>query len=277
MKPKSVDIKEAVKMSFSMAYAIYMRMQSNNSRRVVLYYHSITKDQIKGFRKQMGYLAKAYKVVKTSEIMKAQQDDAKGVIAITIDDAFSNVYENALPVLREFGLSAAVFAPVGNLGCKPHWEIEGSNEDSEMAIMSYQQLIDMDKEGFEIFSHTFSHPKLTEIDQKKLNVEIAGSKRILERLLGHEVTAISYPYGVHDDSVCKAAKKAGYDHGFTIEPIMVDDSTDQFRIGRFAVSAEDSLVKFKLKCNGAFHASMALSAIKAFTLMKALIIRALKI
>lgn len=266
MKPTSNDIKEAVKMSFAMAYAMYLKISNYDRRKVVLYYHSITNEQVDGFRRQMEYLAKTYKVVRTSEIMAAEPEDGQAVIAITIDDAFRNVYENALPVLREYSLPAAVFVPVGNLGYTPQWDVEEGVGDKDMPIMTYQQLIEMDREGFEVFSHTFSHPKLTEVDKKKLYVEVAGSKRILERLLGHEVTAISYPYGIHNDRVCRAAKEAGYSHGFTIEPTMINGATDNFRIGRFEVSAEESLVKFKLKCSGAFQVSTALSSMKALAL-----------
>jgi peptidoglycan/xylan/chitin deacetylase (PgdA/CDA1 family) len=214
----------------------------------------------------MEYVAKTCRVVKTSEILSAEPEDGQTVVAITIDDAFSNVYENALPILKQYNLSAAVFAPVGNLGSAPQWDIEEGVDDRELPVMTYKQLIEIDRDGFEVFSHTFSHPRLTEVDEKKLHDEVAGSKRILERILGHEVTAISYPYGIHDDQVCKAVKQAGYSHGFTIEPVMIDRATDNFRIGRFEISPQESFVKFKLKCSGAFQASTALSSIKAIAL-----------
>jgi hypothetical protein len=93
--------------------------------------------------------------------------------------------------------------------------------------------------------------------------EIAGSKSYLENLLGHEVAAISYPHGDYDERVCNAVMEAGYLHGFTVEPAMINDATDCFRIGRFDVSPTDSLFKFKLKCSGGYHTSSALSVLKS--------------
>ncbi|MBW8015853.1 MAG: polysaccharide deacetylase family protein [Planctomycetes bacterium] len=256
-------IKETVKMSLAIGYAAYLKIMKVNCRKVVLYYHDIKKEHALGFRKQMKYLADTYKVVKPSEIKSTDPDNHEHLVAITIDDAFKNVYENALPILKDFDLPAAVFAPAGNLGSRPLWHIPEGCQTKQYQIMTDQQVLDVDRQGFEVFSHSYSHPMLTEIDGDELINEIVGSKQHLEQLLGHEVTAISYPHGDHDEKVRDAVKQAGYTLGFTISPAMVNENTDPMKIGRFKVMPDESFVKFKLKCSGAFHAMAAIYSLKA--------------
>lgn len=263
MKSAAINIKELFKVSIALGYSAYLKMMKVKCRKVVLYYHDIKQQHASNFRKQMKYLAHTYQVVKPSEILSIDPGDDKQLVAITIDDAFENVYDYALPILKEYDLPAALFAPVGNLGDKPRWEIPESSEAKDFALMTKQQIIDVDRQGFEVFSHTFSHPKLTEINADQLINEIVGSKKYLERLLGHEVAAISYPHGDHDQRVCSEVMQAGYTLGFTVSPAMINETTNSMRIGRFKVTPDESLIMFKLKCSGAFHALQTLYSFKA--------------
>ena len=49
--------------------------------------------------------------------------------------------------------------------------------------------------GFEIGSHSLTHPYLSKIDPQKAWEEINTSKVILEDKLGTEIRAFCYPYG----------------------------------------------------------------------------------
>ncbi|HIJ71475.1 MAG TPA: polysaccharide deacetylase family protein [Planctomycetes bacterium] len=210
----------------------------------------------------MDYLARSCKVVKPSEIMTAEAEGSKNIIAITFDDAFAGVKEHAIPVLREFGLPAGIFVPAGRLGQKSGWEVFDDFEDANGMVINEEQILELDKDGFEIFSHTYSHPVLTEVNDGRLEVELVESKNLLEGIVGHEILAISYPYGAYDARICEAAERYGYKLGFTIEPDMVCGATRCLEIGRFSVSPQDSLLKFKLKNNGAYQVAKYLRCLK---------------
>jgi hypothetical protein len=92
--------------------------------------------------------------------------------------------------------------------------------------------------------------------------ELKGSKQALEKALNHQVHAVSYPHGAYNSNVCEAARQAGYKQAFTIEPSVVDESTDDMRIGRFAVSPNDGLLKFRLKVIGAYRIVRCLRRLK---------------
>lgn len=66
-------------------------------------------------------------------------------------------------------------------------------------------------------SHTLTHPFLTSCPDDVLNLELAESKRRLEKLCGKPVTAFSYPCGEVSARECGAVKDAGYSIAFTTE------------------------------------------------------------
>ncbi|MCK4826962.1 polysaccharide deacetylase family protein, partial [bacterium] len=168
-------------------------------------------------------------------------------------DAFVSFRDNALPILQKYRLPAAVSVPTGNLGKPPNWALEGDCHDADEIVMNEEQLVELDKTGYEILSHTVSHPYLTRIDDVKLESELERSKQTLERIVGRDIIGISYPHGAHNDKVCKAAERLGYQIGFCVEPYSVDSSPNSFQIGRFKVSPTDSMLKFKLKLIGAYE------------------------
>jgi len=255
-------LKEIMEFILAVFYALVVNLFDKKPRRVVLYYHGINRADVKGFTKQMAYLTQKCSVVKPSKIKSAHIDGAKILAAITFDDAFVSIIENAVPILKEHRLPAGIFVPTGNLGQPLRWKMPENCPDKNETVMTQGQIAELDNDGFEIFSHTLSHPVLTEVEDSRLEAELVNSKRALERIVGHQVSAISYPHGAYDTRVCRFAKKAGYRLGFTIQPTMVDSATDHLKIGRFLVSAKESMVKFKLKVSGAYEVRMYLQSIR---------------
>ena len=255
-------LKEIIEFACATVYAIFLPVIQKEPRRLVICYHSVRKQNVERFKKQMAYLAKKCHVAKVSEIRFVSANAKKVVAGITFDDAYTSVIENAVPILKEHGLPAAVFVPTGNLGQPSNWEMPNTYPDTNERVMNEEQVAELSKNGFEVFSHTVSHPFLTEIDEDTLKSELLESKRELERIIGGEVPAIGYPHGAHDARVCNAARRTGYKLGFTIEPRMVDSSPDNMKIGRFEVSSRDSLIKFRLKVSGAYQAVNYLRTLK---------------
>jgi peptidoglycan/xylan/chitin deacetylase (PgdA/CDA1 family) len=235
---------------------------------VVIYYHGVKKHQINGFEKQMAYLSRNYSVVKPSEIMNQQGAGSGKRIAITFDDAFTSIADNCVPILRKYGFTAGIFVPTGHLGRSPDWSSGRKCADTDETVMNVEQIAELDRQGYEILSHTVSHPILTDVADDMLETEMVDSRRVLERITGHEVRGISYPHGSCDDRVCKAARKAGYQLGFTVEPDLVDGSTDSLKIGRTSISPDDTLIQFKLKTSGAYRATKYLMAAKRAVMSK---------
>jgi GT2 family glycosyltransferase/peptidoglycan/xylan/chitin deacetylase (PgdA/CDA1 family) len=251
-----------VEFIFALIHAAVLAVFHTVPRRIVIYYHSLKKKDVGKFDKQMEYVAKHCSVVKASQIMTAHSNGADLVVGITFDDAFVSIFENALPVLTKYRLLASIFVPTANLGRHPNWVLEEKSPDAEEIIMNEEQIKQIDRAGHEILSHTVSHPHLTKLDDVRLKVELDESKQTLERIVGHNVPAISYPYGDCDTRTCDAAQRAGYQVGFSVEPCKVDVSANKFQIGRFSVAPTDSMLKFRLKVGGAYQVVKYLRKLK---------------
>ena len=96
------------------------------------------------------------------------------VLAVTFDDAYRSVMELGRPILDRFGLPATVFAPTDFIGAEEplHWPgVDGwlgGPDERELTPMSWSELQTLRGAGWEIGSHTGSHPHLTEIDDRAL-------------------------------------------------------------------------------------------------------------
>jgi peptidoglycan/xylan/chitin deacetylase (PgdA/CDA1 family) len=139
-------------------------------------------------------------------------------LAITFDDAYHSVAERALPVLERLEVPATVFACTAFLGTPGPMRLDmdewlGGPHEDELRAMSWEQLAGLAEAGWEVGSHTRSHPRLTHTDDGELTDELAGSRADLQDRLGLAPSAVAYPFGDTDRRVMRAADDAGYSVG----------------------------------------------------------------
>lgn len=174
-------------------------------------------------------------------------------VVVTFDDAYRSVLELALPILDRLGLPGTVFVPTrfasGRMAAS--WpgvdvHLQGPHEH-ELAVMSWEELGSLATLGWEIGSHTRSHPLLTRLDDEHLIEELAGSRADCEHGLGARCHSVAYPYGDTDARVMAATRAAGYTSAAGLprfhrlhRPAVLDWP----RIGIFH---EDGAARFRLK------------------------------
>ena len=132
-------------------------------------------------------------------------------VLITFDDGYENVYKYAFPILEKYGLKAAVFPITAYIGKVNLWEVPFLGRH---AHLSRSQILELYKAGWIIGSHTVTHPDLRKLDEQKLKMELEISKKSLEDIIGDEIQALSYPYGLYNTKVKKAVRDAGYNIAF---------------------------------------------------------------
>jgi peptidoglycan/xylan/chitin deacetylase (PgdA/CDA1 family) len=152
-------------------------------------------------------LARGFRFVTVSELAAA----SGRVAAVTFDDGYRSVHEAALPVLSELGITATVFAIAEKVGETDELPGAGSRP-----LMSWDELRDLNRHGWEIGSHTLTHPDLTGLADDELERELAGSRELIESEIGHSCTSLAYPYGAVDARVAAAARRAGFETAFTV-------------------------------------------------------------
>ena len=78
-------------------------------------------------------------------------------------------------------------------------------------FLTWEQIKDLEKQGFEIGSHTMSHSAdLKVLYDEDLHYEVQTSKDILEAVLGHPVSKFCYPRGRFDKRVQEFVMNANY-------------------------------------------------------------------
>jgi peptidoglycan/xylan/chitin deacetylase (PgdA/CDA1 family) len=155
-------------------------------------------------------------------------------LAVTFDDGYESVYEEALPEMLARGIPGTVFPVVGSIGGWNEWDVNLAPRP--VRHLSWAQLRKLSEAGFEIGSHTLTHRDLTRLDPKALGRELCDSKKMVEDMTGVKVTAISYPFGRYSRRVMDEAVAAGYTCGFASFPGAQDS---RMAVGRWAVYSID--------------------------------------
>ena len=147
---------------------------------------------------------------------------AERTVAVTFDDAHRSVLDLALPILARLGLPATVFVPTdyADDGRLMDWQgiaqWLGGPHEAELRCMTWEQLRSLVDLGWEVGSHTRTHPHLTTVDDDTLARELGESRRACEEHLGTQCHSLAYPYSDYDDRVVRAARDAGYRFATTI-------------------------------------------------------------
>jgi peptidoglycan/xylan/chitin deacetylase (PgdA/CDA1 family) len=213
---------------------------------ITLCYHGVLDEDGSSFEKQM--LRIRERSIASTETAVTGRTFRKPRVCITFDDAFRNLGRNVIPILREHGIAAVIFAVSENAGCPPAWEIDPEHPEAGESTMSALELREAADDRIEIGSHTATHAKLTDLPDQELQREVVQSKASLESELGSSVRFLAFPHGAAGTREIEAAKEAGYVAVFTLDP---EDRGDFVR-GRYLMSPDVWPAEFALTADGAY-------------------------
>jgi peptidoglycan/xylan/chitin deacetylase (PgdA/CDA1 family) len=202
------------------------------------------------FERQIALLtARGYRCVTFTEAVRSPSRGK--TVAITFDDAYRSVLELALPILERYGAPATVFAPSDFIDSErpmcwagiDRWM--GGPHERELMPMSWAELRALAEAGWEIGSHTCSHPHLTQLDSTAVAGELERSKAACEHHLAGPCTSLAYPYGDVDAGVVAATARAGYSAAAALPSDL--HSRDVLAWPRIGVYRRDDDRRFQLK------------------------------
>ncbi len=104
--------------------------------------------------------------------------------------------------------------------------------DEADSMLTWNQVIEMSRDGVEIGAHTVSHPLLSYENDPTVECELSMSKQTLEQKLGKRVRAFAYPNGDWDERVRRWVEQVGYECAFTTKPGWHDCKEDRYIIRR---------------------------------------------
>ena len=226
---------------------------------LVLCYHAVSEHWSADLSVRSGRLSNqlellarlGYRGVTFSEIVAGSGPGKR--VAVTFDDGFHSVIDQAFPILANLGWPATIFVVTDyGDGDRPlRWPgIDvwfGTVYEPELAATSWEELRTLKAAGWEVGSHTCSHPRLTQLGDEELRHELADSRALCEQHLGVPCRSIAYPYGDVNGGVIERAKEAGYLAGASLPaPLHPVRPLDWPRVG---VYHHDQLPRFMLKAS----------------------------
>jgi len=137
-------------------------------------------------------------------------------VVLSFDDGYPGDWQFALPTLNAHGLSGVLNLQIGNLVPK-----------------RVRRLI---AAGWEVDSHTFTHPDLRSVNAAQLDREVVQSRLWLQRVFHVPVPAFCYPAGRYDARVVAAVRRAGYLLGETEQEGWASPSQGLLTLSRIRVT-----------------------------------------
>jgi peptidoglycan/xylan/chitin deacetylase (PgdA/CDA1 family)/glycosyltransferase involved in cell wall biosynthesis len=201
------------------------------------------------FRKQLSLLKKwGYSFIDFKDYLLSQEGKInlpKKSVILTFDDGYNGVYKYALPTIKEFGAKATAFV-LGDRSIKTNYWDEPTGFTGA-PLLEDEKVLELAESGFEIGSHSLTHPNLTHVDKGKAWEEIARSKDSLESLLKSPVVSFAYPFGASNVEVQNMVREAGYHYGCGVYSGPPKLGQNKYNIRRISVMTGTNIFDFALK------------------------------
>jgi peptidoglycan/xylan/chitin deacetylase (PgdA/CDA1 family) len=189
-------------------------------------------------------------------------------VVVTFDDGFRSVL-CAKPILDELGFPATVFAVTSFVESGELLRWPGLEQPE--ASLGWSELELLHEGGWEVGSHTATHPLLPDLDDAELERELADSRATIRERLGSCET-LAYPYGRADERTAAAAARAGYLAAFTLGRAHRPD--EPLRRPRLGLRGVDRGLRLRVRLStGATLARRSRPAAAASALRRALLPR----
>ena len=147
-------------------------------------------------------------------------------VIISVDDGYVDDVTKILPALERFHMVGTFFVITGRM--------------TEPGFLTADQIRQLDRAGMDVGDHTAHHVDLRLLTASQLRMEIAGSRRVLERALGHPVYFFAYPFGAYNDAVLGELKLAGFTMAYTTGAGTSESSADPLTMPRIHVGRAET-------------------------------------
>lgn len=185
------------------------------------------------FSKQMDYLvSNNYQTISLQQLRDGflgiyKIDPTKKPIVITFDDGYDDAYTEAYPILKKHNFIGVFYIIAEQIG--------------QSERMTQDQIIELDKNGMIVGSHTMSHLDLTTISQNQANSQTSDSKLKLESIVGHPILDFCYPAGKYNDDVISILESTGYKSAVTTKSGISDTNSNLFELPRIRMQNDTNL------------------------------------
>lgn len=237
---------------------------SRRAKRItIVAYHSISPEpgpyaiSPGAFARQVTFLQRTYQLIRLKNIKNALRDDGASEckVVLTVDDAYRDFYQFALPVLAETSIPATVFVPTGYIGDYNRWDL--GDGTPRRALMSERELFAAWETGLvDLGSHSVDHVRMSQLDSSEMRRQAVESKQRLEHMLGGEpLTMFAYPYGQLDDfsaATTRTLSQAGYEVAVTTHWGTRNSESKALTLRRICFAETDDPTTIRAKIDGRY-------------------------
>jgi peptidoglycan/xylan/chitin deacetylase (PgdA/CDA1 family) len=241
--------KRVIKNGIFALYSGAARLRGKGAERiVVLLYHRVNdalRDSVtvgvKQFENHIRYLADHYEIQRLEDVISSGASTARPLVAITFDDGYLDNYEYAAPILARHGVHATFFVATDHVGDNLPFAHDLHKLGYGLPNMNWDQIREMQSEGFSFGSHTARHANLAQLDAEAARGELTRSKAALERELGLDRVMFAYPFGKKEDITPQRAqqiREIGYVCNCSAYGGVNDWPVDRWNIRRIGINHE---------------------------------------
>lgn len=144
-------------------------------------------------------------------------------VILSFDDGYRDNYENAFPLLQEFGMTATFFVVTDYIN------------EGHSAYLTWEMAREMQAAGMHIESHGRTHVNLSNRKDNFLIWQALGSLETIESELGMRPRFITYPSGHYDANTIRIFKDLNFWAGLTTIQGATHSSDDLFQLKRVRV------------------------------------------
>jgi len=159
-------------------------------------------------------------------------------IVITIDDAYSSVYNYAWPIFKKHNLPFTLFVSTDVI------------DNKTPGYMSWEEIRILRDNGVTIGSQTKSHPHMYKINKQKIIDELTLSNKRFIQEIGSRPKIFAYPYGEYNLEVLEQVKLQGFTAAFGQHSGVAHKSLGLYELPRFAMNEKyGDMERFLLAIN----------------------------
>ena len=190
-------------------------------------YHDVPRHLLSNFEAHIRWLLPRFEFLSPNDLVGRVPTGRLPKALLTFDDGCVDNYDLVAPLLESHGLRGLFFVCPGfaDLSREASFQLMErasilfgeKSRDSRWQRMSQEQIVDLDKRGHGIGSHTLTHLPLARINEVEARKEIAQSATHLISWLGHPCDYFAWTYS-WDQISCQALAAAFDNHAFCFSP-----------------------------------------------------------
>ena len=226
----------------------------------ILLYHKISDTNknkltvnVSDLERHFDYLKKnGYNSLTFSELsllIKKKSKIPEKSIIITFDDGYENNLIFAAPLLKKFGLKAAVFLPLFCIGKTNEWDA-GDNK-----ILNFDQIKEMSATGiFEFGIHSFNHENIKTMTPAEFENDLKNCISAFKNNFDDFIPVYAYPYGSlpEDEKTKNEFKRIMSENGIEFGLMIKSRRNplpfrDRYELKRINIRGDESHFDFKIK------------------------------